>query len=119
MKTLRFRIVQLLSVLIIAAGVAVLAERNSRGQSPQTKSESQTAPTKTEQLVKPTILTTDRAAATTTAPLAFAEASAQNSSLHTDLIWTFGKKEQHGWYLYDLLIGQTLNVKPDASTGTF
>lgn len=119
MKTLRFRIVQLLAVLIVVAGVAVLAERNSHGQSPQTKSESQTAPTKTEQLVKPTVLATDRAPASVTAPLTFAEAATQNSSLHTDLIWTFGKKEQHGWYLYDLLIGRTLNLKPDASTGEF
>ncbi len=121
MKTLRFRIVQVLSALIIVAGVAVLAERNSRGQSQLPKSESQAAPTKTEQLVKPTVMTTDRAPANVTAPapLLFAEAATQNSSLHTDLIWTFGKKEQHGWYLYDLLIGKTLNIKPDASTADF
>jgi uncharacterized protein YcbK (DUF882 family) len=118
MKTLGFRIVQLLSMLIIVAGVAVLAERNSRGQTQQPRSES--APAKTEQLVKPTVLTTDRTSTNAAAPAPlFAEAVSQNSSLHTDLIWTFGKKEQHGWYLYDLLLGQTLNLKPDASTNDF
>jgi len=119
MKTLRFRLVQLLSGLIIVAGVAVLAERNSRGQAQQPRSETN-SPGKTEQLVKPTILTTDRASTNAAAPAPlFVEAAAQNSSLHSDLIWTFGKKEQHGWFLYDLLLGQTLNIKPDASTNDF
>ena len=127
MKTLRFRIVQLLSAIILVTGIAVLAERNSRGQSPQPKSESQTQSAKesqtqaakTETLVKPTVLATDRPVAATTVAPPFVEAAAQNTLLHTDLIWTFGKKEQHGWYLYDLLIGRTLNLKPEASANDF
>jgi hypothetical protein len=127
MKTLRLRIVQLLSAIILIAGVAVLAERNSRGQTPQPKSESQTQSPKesqtqlpkTEILVKPTVLATDRPATTSASAALFSEAAAQNTLLHTDLVWTFGKKEQHGWYLYDLLIGRTLNIKPDASTSDF
>src|SRR5438552_745265 len=128
MKTLRIRVVQLLSAIIVIAGVAVLAERNSRGQSPQPKSESQTQSPKesqtqlpkTETLVKPTVLATDRpVAASASAVALFPEAAAQNTLLHTDLIWTFGKKEQHGWYLYDLLIGRTLNLKPDVSANDF
>jgi zinc D-Ala-D-Ala carboxypeptidase len=127
MKTLRFRIVHLLSAIILIAGVAVLAERNSRGQSPQAKGESQTQSAKesqtqtpkTETLVKPTVLATDRPVTTNASAALFTEAAAQNTLLHTDLIWTFGKKEQHGWYLYDLLIGRTLNLKPDASPNDF
>ncbi len=127
MKTLRLRLVQLLSAIILFAGVAVLAERNSRGQSPQTKTESQTQSPKdsqpqtpkTETLVKPAVLATDRPVATTAVATLFPEAAAQNSVLRNDLIWTFGKKEQRGWYLYDLLVGRTLNIKPDASTNDF
>ena len=127
MKTLRFRIVHVLSAIIVIAGVAVLAEHNSRGQTPPAKVESQTQSSKdsqtqspkTETLVKPTVLATDRPVAATTAAAPFSEAVSQNTLLHTDLIWTFGKKEQHGWYLYDLLIGRTLNLKADASTSEF
>ena len=49
----------------------------------------------------------------------FAEAAAQNALLRNDLAWTFGSKQQQGWYLYDLLIGQTLNISHDASTNDF
>jgi len=127
MKTLRIRVVQLLSAIIVIAGVAVLAERNSRGQSAQPKSEPQTQSTKesqtqlpkTETLVKPTVLATDRPVTTSASAALFSEAAAQNTLLHTDLIWTFGKKEQHGWYLYDLLIGRTLKLKPDVSANDF
>jgi len=117
MKTLRLRIVQLLSVLIVLAGVSVMTERNGRGQSQQPSNEP-SAPKKTETLVKPTVLATERPV-TTTVPSAFLEAAAQNTSLRSDLIWTFGKKEQHGWYLYDLLIGETLKIQRDASTTDF
>src|SRR6185295_9316210 len=106
MKTLRFRIVQLLSAIILVAGVAVLAERNSRGQSPQAKREAQTQSpkesqtqspqesqaAKTETLVKPTVLATDRPVTANASAAMFPEAAAQNTLLHTDLIWTFGKK---------------------------
>jgi len=117
MKTLRLRIVQLLSVLIVLAGVSVMTERNGRGQSQQPSNEP-TAPKKTETLVKPTVLATERPV-TTAVPSPFLEAAAQNTSLRSDLIWTFGKKEQHGWYLYDLLIGETLKTQRDASTTDF
>jgi LAS superfamily LD-carboxypeptidase LdcB len=124
MKTLSFRIVQLVAVLAVVMGVATLATRSSRGQSPAAKSDSQqkveSSNSKPETLVKPTVLTTERApvtAASTNAP--FADAIAQNSLLKNDLIWTFGSKQQHGWYLYDLLIGRTLNLAPGASTSDF
>jgi zinc D-Ala-D-Ala carboxypeptidase len=123
MKTLSFRIVQLIAVLAVVAGVATLATRSGRGQSPAAKNES---PQKTEApnqksdtLVKPTVMTTERAPVNVAATSAFADASAQNTLLRNDLIWTFGSKQQHGWYLYDLLIGRTLNLKAESSTSDF
>src|ERR1051326_6184198 len=65
MKTLSFRIVQLIAVLALVTGVAILATRSSRGQSPAAINEPQQKtepPTqKAETLVKPTVMTTDRA----------------------------------------------------------
>lgn len=118
MQTLRFRIVQLLAVLAVVAGVASLAVRGS-GQSPAATSE-QPSP-KIESLVKPTVLTTERPAANPSAVsvMPFADAAAQNAQLHNDLIWSFGSKGQRGWYLYDLLIGETLKVSHDHSTTDF
>lgn len=120
MKTLSFRIVQLIAVLALATGVATLATRGSRGQSPATKNDAQqkteAPPQKPETLVKPTVMTTDRTPLNTAAISPFADAVAQNTLLRNDLLWTFGSKQQHGWYLYDLLIGRTLNLKPGASS---
>lgn len=50
---------------------------------------------------------------------AFAEAATTNVTLRNDLTWTFGGKQQRGWYLYDLLIGKTLNTKYDPITSDF
>ena len=122
MKTLSFRIVQLIAVLAIVTGVAALATRNSRGQSPAAKNEAQqkTEPAqKPETLVKPTVMTTDRAPVNAGVTSSFLDAVAQNTLLRNDLLWTFGNKQQHGWFLYELLIGRTLNLKPDASTSDF
>ena len=55
-------------------------------------------------------------AATTSA---FAAAATTNVTLRNDLTWTFGGKQQRGWYLYDLLIGKTLNTKHDPITSDF
>jgi len=49
----------------------------------------------------------------------FAAAATTNSTLRNDLTWTFGGKQQRGWYLYDLLIGKTLDTKHDPLTSDF
>ena len=49
----------------------------------------------------------------------FTEAAATNVTLRNDLAWTFGGKQQRGWYLYDLLIGKTLDTKHDPTTSDF
>src|SRR5687767_6231396 len=115
------RIHAVLIVAIIAAFTAILSlsARNSSGQSPAAKTEQQNP--KIESLVKPIVMTTERPAANasniTIAP--FAEAASQNSVLRDELTWSFGRKGQRGWYLYDLLIGETLNISHNASSVNF
>src|SRR6185295_3152507 len=50
---------------------------------------------------------------------AFAAAATTNVTLRNDLTWTFGGKQQRGWYLYDLLIGKTLDTAHDADSSDF
>jgi zinc D-Ala-D-Ala carboxypeptidase len=52
-------------------------------------------------------------------PLSFATAAVNNATLRQELNWTFGGKQQRGWYLYDLLIGKTLNTNDDSSSSDF
>lgn len=49
----------------------------------------------------------------------FATAATTNVTLRNDLAWTFGGKQQRGWYLYDLLIGKTLNSTHEPTTSDF
>ena len=117
MKNIRIRILLIVCVLAVVAGAASLAARDSRGQSRPAKTAAPMPAAKSE-LVKPTVLVTDRTPvkpATST----FTEAATQNTVLRNELIWTFGSKPQHGWFLYDLLIGQTLNAPPDSTTNDF
>lgn len=48
-----------------------------------------------------------------------AAAATTNATLRNDLGWTFGGKQQRGWYLYDLLIGETINTNDASSTRDF
>jgi hypothetical protein len=48
-----------------------------------------------------------------------ADAAKRNASLSTSLVWTFGGKQQHGWYLYAPLIKQTIGTKQDSTTVQF
>ncbi len=107
------------TIVVFAGLVAIVSfeARTGRGQSQAQKNDTQIP--KSESLVQPTVLATDRAATKGAAMSPFAEAAAQNFTLRSELTWTFGSKQQHGWYLYDLLIGQTLNVPPAAATPDF
>jgi zinc D-Ala-D-Ala carboxypeptidase len=49
----------------------------------------------------------------------FVEAAKQNAVLSASLIWTFGSKQQHGWYLYTPLIKQLVGAKQDSATIQF
>ncbi|HJU91893.1 MAG TPA: D-alanyl-D-alanine carboxypeptidase family protein, partial [Pyrinomonadaceae bacterium] len=77
---------------------------------------SQAARSKTERTVK----MTDRPRPTeSNASSAFATAVTQNTSLRSDLMWTFGAKQQRGWQLYDLLIGKTVKTEHDPLSNDF
>ena len=54
-----------------------------------------------------------------TALVALASAAASNAALSTELNWTFGSKEQHGWYLYTSLIKRWIDTKDDAGSKGF
>jgi zinc D-Ala-D-Ala carboxypeptidase len=49
----------------------------------------------------------------------FAAATDQNAKLKSDLIWTFGAKQQRGWYLYTPLIQRLLNTDAAPETTGF
>jgi hypothetical protein len=96
-----------LSLLVVVV-VCVLA---AVGQAPRSKSE---AP------VKPAVRITEAVnAATTTKHSVYAAAALSNVTLRNELAWTFGGKQQRGWYLYDLLINKTLDSKHDTITDDF
>ncbi len=96
-----------LSVIIaaIAAAITVLSftGRSSPTQSRETKGSSSSV----------------RKVAATTKSTALTAAAAENSVLRNDVTWTFGGKQQRGWYLYDLLIGETLDTNDDPLTDDF
>src|SRR6267142_875487 len=106
MKNVRVHIAVIVAALAAVLALASFAALSSRGQSPTEKSKS---------LVKPTVLITNHTRSVgENASASFAGAAARNAFLKNELNWTFGGKQQHGWYLYDLLIGQTLQTKNDS-----
>ena len=66
--------------------------------------------------VKPTIRKTP---VRSNATAVFAPAAERNIVLRDELSWTFGGKQQRGWYLYDLLVGKTLDTASEAVTNDF
>jgi len=66
---------------------------------------------KSEPPVKATVLTS--------ATKSSSAAAARNNVLKNELIWTFGGKQQRGWYLYELLLSETLNTNEDAEGDDF
>ncbi|HEX3085327.1 MAG TPA: D-alanyl-D-alanine carboxypeptidase family protein [Pyrinomonadaceae bacterium] len=110
MKNFKTHFALTAALVMMVIGFTLMSTRSSRGQSPS-------GPQRSESLVKPTVLTPNPNPARPTAPLA--AAAGQNALLRNELTWTFGSKQQHGWYLYDLLIGQTLKIGFDTSSPDF
>jgi D-alanyl-D-alanine carboxypeptidase len=112
MKNARVHLVLIVTAFVVVVAVVSFAARSSRGQSTSRKKES---------TVKRTVLMTDRTSSTgTKATPTFAEAAAEsNAILRNELDWAFGGKPQRGWYLYDLLIEQTLQTQDDSDTPDF
>jgi len=107
MKNRRVHIVIILVTLVVAVIVLSSAGLANRGQGSRSK---------TERTVKMT--ERPRTEEKISSPV-FVAAATQNTSLRNDLSWTFGGKQQTGWYLYDLLIGKTLNSEHDPVSSDF
>jgi uncharacterized protein YcbK (DUF882 family) len=93
-------------LLVLVAAVVAFAAHSTRSQSKSA------APVKPAPVVRTGNTSTSKASS-------FAEAASTNASLRNELMWTFGGKQQRGWYLYDLLIGETLNRHDDSTTTGF
>jgi LAS superfamily LD-carboxypeptidase LdcB len=52
-------------------------------------------------------------------PLKPGEAATRNATLSHELAWTFGSKQQRGWYIYTPLIKQLINTKNDSASAQF
>jgi hypothetical protein len=90
--------------------VIVVCVLGAVAQSPRSKNE---AP------VTPVVRVTEPSNASATKTTAFTAAAASNATLRNELTWTFGGKQQRGWYLYDLLINKTLDSQNDTITNDF
>jgi hypothetical protein len=109
MKTTKVHIAIILAVLAAVVTVISISARSSHGQASRSKTTSRVKPAGPE-----------RAASTNVSnSAAFAAAATQNVQLRNELSWTFGGKQQRGWYLYDLLIGKTLDTQDNATTSDF
>jgi zinc D-Ala-D-Ala carboxypeptidase len=97
------------------AAVVSLGARISGGQSQ--------SPPKAEPGVKPTVLPKnvrgDAASESASSASMFSAAAARNGALRNELTWTFGGKQQHGWYLYTSLISRLLDTEQDTGTTGF
>ena len=99
-----------IAVLVVVATVASVAALTTSGQSKASKNESPRRPVE---------LTSRTNTTKTISSSAFAAAATQHTVLREEVNWTFGGKQQRGWYLYDLLIGETLNTPHDSITNDF
>jgi uncharacterized protein YcbK (DUF882 family) len=95
-----------LILLVVVVGCVLGAV----GQAPRSKNEPP---------VKPAVRIVETASAATTKNSAYTAAAASNVTLRNELTWTFGGKQQRGWYLYDLLINQTLDSQDDTLSDSF
>ncbi len=114
MKTLRVYFV----IFAALIGLVVSAVSLARTSGEQAQSQ------KTESPVKPTVMIRDPnnsnvTNASSSASAAFANEAAQNTVFRDQLTWTFGGKKQRGWYLYDLLLQETLRSTSNTGTSDF
>lgn len=107
MKNRKVHLLVILGVVAVVASVVGLTARGSGNQSRSTASK----PT-----VKSTILSVPKPTSATTATSFVA---AQNQIFRNELTWTFGGKQQRGWYLYDALLAETLDSNDDPISDDF
>jgi len=106
MKNVKLHFTVFVCVLVAVGIVVSFAARSSRGQSSRATK-------------KPPVQPTSRVTERTNSSAAFSAAAASNATFRNEVTWMFGGKQQRGWYLYDLLIGKTLNSDADSVTDDF
>jgi uncharacterized protein YcbK (DUF882 family) len=107
----RIHLLAIVATLVVAATILITTAHGSRGQTQRPKTESP---------VKPTSLVREpsKPLSARVAPALIAAAE-KNAVLRNELDWTFGGKAQRGWFLYDLLIRQTLGTQKETFTTDF
>lgn len=115
MKNRKVHLLVIIAALVVVVGFVSLGARGSAGQ--RSGGQIDRAPAgavqKKEAPVKATAMTTATKASTTSA------AATANLTLRNELNWTFGGKQQRGWYLYDLLLAETLKTDDDSVSDDF
>src|SRR5438552_3411386 len=118
MKHFRIQLALFFTGLTAFVAFGLLDISSSRGQSHDTAKPAGAA---VELKVKPTAAIRrakgpkDSAAAS----FVFGAAAMRNALLCNELNWTFGGKQQHGWYLYAPLIGRLLDTEHGAASSGF
>ncbi|HET9527392.1 MAG TPA: D-alanyl-D-alanine carboxypeptidase family protein [Pyrinomonadaceae bacterium] len=107
MKNRKIHLLLIIALFVVAASVLSFTARGSGGQSRTSKRDTP---------VKPVVLTT---ATRPKAPSTVSAAATQNQTFRQELSWTFGGKQQRGWYLYDALLSQTLDTTDAPITSDF
>ena len=118
MKHRRIHIVVVVALLALAGGVTGSTYRTSQEGTDRTSQEGRLAPAVGEERGQAT-LSDLRVGPGAPQSNRFADAAARNATLRNDLTWTFGGKQQRGWYLYDSLLTKTLDTSSDATTTDF
>lgn len=103
----RVKVAAVFVALTALLALVVFAAKPSRGQLPEGQSQSGNQ--------------SSRVKAKVAGPNATNKGSApvRNALLSTELVWTFGAKEQHGWYLYTPLIKLLLETNKNPATRSF
>lgn len=110
------RTVHLLVIILAfaaAASVVAFTARGSRGQSRTSNSATRVRSS------APITSSAAGSASSSKAASIFSAAAARNAVLRNQLSWTFGGKQQRGWYLYDQLLSETLDTNDAAVSGDF
>jgi hypothetical protein len=107
-----------LFVAIIVIGAFLSIGRVINRAQSQTPSKSATSNSGSQ--VKPTVMLPDSSVRPSgNGGLIMALPAARNEALSRELVWTFGGKQQKGWYLYTRLINRLLGTEADTTSVTF
>ena len=114
MKIEKVHIALVFGVLAAVLAVIFFSASSSRGETPLSTAQAAVEPAALVDQARSASSSTSRNTSS-----AFVAAATENTQLRNDLTWTFGGKQQRGWYLYDLLISKTVNTQDEPGTSDF